>query len=262
MIALGYTRVSSRGQAERGLSMEAQSQAIKAYCQLYGLDLVEIIEDRGISAKTVKRRPGMLTLIDRVREKEADAVVVYKLDRMFRTMRDALAVLDEFKARGVAFHSVVEKWDTSTAIGDFAMNMVLAVAQLERKQIGERTSMALRAMKKVTREDTALHRHRKKNGLLWVGLAPYGYRLRRKNYVIHPEEMALVYRIRAMARDGMKRKMIAKALTQDGVTTRRGTPFDPNQIRRIVDAEYYEEIPKLEGAEEVGVPPRNGGVAG
>lgn len=248
MITIGYVRVSSKGQAERGLSLDAQAQAVKAYCDLYGLDLVEIIQDRGLSASTVRRRPGMMTLLDRVRENEAEAVVVYKLDRMFRTMRSALDILDEFKARGVAFHSVVEKWDTSTAIGEFAMQMVMAVAQLERKQIGERTRMVLRETKQVTRDDTPILAHRKKTGKLLVGAPPYGYRWVRKNLVPHPQEMALVHRVRAMHRDGMGKKKIAKILLKEKVLNRRGDFFDPTQLRRFIEADYYGEPDAAENA--------------
>lgn len=187
----------------------------------------------------MKKREGMLTLPIRIREKEANSVVVYKMDRMFRTMRDALDVLDEFKARGVAFHSVVERWDTSTAIGDFAMNMVMAVAQLERKQIEERTRMVLRETKVVARDDTPILASRKKRGKLLVGIPPYGYRWVRKNLVPHPIEMALVRRIRAMHREGMGKKKIAKVLIGEKVLNRQGDFFDPTQIRRFIKADCY-----------------------
>ena len=87
--AVGYIRVSTEGQAEKGISLEAQRAKIEAYAALKDFTLVEIVEDAGISAKNLKR-PGMQRLLDMIHRKEIDAVIILKLDRMFRNTVDAL----------------------------------------------------------------------------------------------------------------------------------------------------------------------------
>jgi site-specific DNA recombinase len=129
-VAIAYARVSTDKQSRDGLSLSAQESAIRSYCDLYELKLVQTFVDRGVSAKSIKGRPEMLRLIEHIDATPVDAVVVYKIDRMFRSVRDALVTFDMFKERRVEFHSVVEKWDTSTAMGEFAMNMLLSIAQL------------------------------------------------------------------------------------------------------------------------------------
>ena len=87
--AIGYIRVSTDEQAKEGMSLENQEAKIKAYCDLRDLKLLEIVEDAGISAKNL-RRPGAQKIMEMARKKMVDAVVVYKLDRMFRSTVDAL----------------------------------------------------------------------------------------------------------------------------------------------------------------------------
>ena len=103
--AVGYIRVSTEGQAEKGISLEAQRAKIEAYAALKDFTLVEIVEDAGISAKNLKR-PGMQRLLDMIHRKEIDAVIILKLDRMFRNTVDALQTTQDFDKKGVALHSI------------------------------------------------------------------------------------------------------------------------------------------------------------
>jgi site-specific DNA recombinase len=95
MPALGYIRVSTEDQVKEGVSLENQRSKIEAYCQLKELDLSEIIEDAGISAKNLKR-PGVQKVLKLARKREVDAIVVYKLDRIFRSTVDALKTTKMF----------------------------------------------------------------------------------------------------------------------------------------------------------------------
>ena len=221
MKTLGYCRVSTAGQAERGLSMAAQEQAIRDYCALYELGVLEIIADRGVSAKSLTGRAGLAEILERVRAGEVRAVVVHKTDRLFRSVRDALAVFDLFKAKGVAFHSVMEKWDTSTAMGEFALNMVLLLAQLERRQVGERTSFVLQD--KRARAGHAIN-----------GRAPYGFRWSKGVLVQVAEEQAVIRRIRALQLSGSSRLEIARQLWEEDIRTRAGTMWDKTQVSRVI----------------------------
>ena len=242
MTTIGYCRVSTAEQAREGMSMEAQETRIRAYCEIYDLGPVEIVKDNGKSAATL-RRAGMEYLLERIlkkAEQPVTAVVVYKLDRMFRNLLDGLHTLETFKAHGVAFHSVLEKWDTSTSMGEFALNMMLALAQLERRQIGERTRDTLQATKKSPGGSPVLD-DRKENGKLVMGQAPYGLRWEGegadRKLVLVPEEMEVVQGISAM-RDWEPRNIV-KHLADRQITQRNGKPFSERMVRTILGRGYY-----------------------
>ena len=107
--AIGYIRVSTDEQAKEGVSLENQEAKIRAYCDLKDLELLEIVQDAGISAKNL-RRPGVQKVLEMAQEKMVDAVVVYKLDRMFRSTVDALETTKMFDEWGVKDHWGDESW--------------------------------------------------------------------------------------------------------------------------------------------------------
>ena len=155
MKAMGYIRVSTEDQAREGVSLGNQKSKIKAYCELKNLDLTGIIEDSGISAKNLNR-PGVQKVLEMARKKEVNAVVVYKLDRMFRSTVDALETTKKFDKWGIYFHSIHETLDTQSAMGRFFFTLTAALAEMERGIIGERTKAALshkRAMNEKTGGD-------------------------------------------------------------------------------------------------------------
>jgi len=109
MSAIGYARVSTEDQAKEGVSLDNQKSKIKAYCQLKDLELREIVEDAGLSAKNL-RRPGVQKVLRLARRKEIDAVVVYKLDRIFRSTVDALETTKAFDKWGCRFTPLKKPW--------------------------------------------------------------------------------------------------------------------------------------------------------
>ena len=116
MTAIGNCRVSTEDQAKEGVSLDNQKSKIEAYFQLRDLNLSEIIEDAGISAKNLNRK-GVQRVLKLARKKEIDAIVVYKLDRIFRSTTDALETTRLFEKWGVLFHSIEETLDTQSAMG-------------------------------------------------------------------------------------------------------------------------------------------------
>jgi len=126
MEAVGYIRVSTEDQSRNGVSMDAQRAKIEQYCSLKDMNLQEIIEDAGISAKNLNR-PGMQRILSMVRSKQIESIVVLKLDRMFRSTIDALTTTCLFEKHGVSFHSIQETIDTSSAM--FRTNQACASAQ-------------------------------------------------------------------------------------------------------------------------------------
>ncbi len=143
MKTVSYIRVSTEEQSQRGVSLAAQREKIAAYANLYGLELVATIEDAGISGKSLDR-PGLQKALAMLRRREADALVVMKLDRLTRSVRDLGALIEDHFDKRVALLSVGEQIDTRSAAGRLVLNILGSVAQWEREAIGERTATALR----------------------------------------------------------------------------------------------------------------------
>lgn len=123
MRAIGYARVSTDDQAQAGVSLDFQEEKIRAYCVAKDWDLVSLIRDEGQSAKDLKR-PGMQRILEGVRKKEFDVVVILKLDRLTRSVKDlGYLVEDVFGKNHVAFSSLQDNLDTCTANGRMVMNI-------------------------------------------------------------------------------------------------------------------------------------------
>ena len=146
MQVYGYVRVSTEEQAREGVSLAAQEAKIQAYCVVKDWGLVEIIRDEGQSAKDLKR-PGITRLLGLVEARQVGAVVVYKLDRLTRRVRDLDNLVELFHHKAVALVSLQESLDATTATGRLMMNLLASVAQFEREAIGERTSVAMQHLK-------------------------------------------------------------------------------------------------------------------
>ncbi len=105
MKAIGYIRCSTHEQADSGLGLDAQAQRIRAYCTLKDLQLIDIIQDAGVSGgKPLASREGGQRLLDLIRRKRAGAVVMLKLDRMFRNAGDCLTTVERWEKSGVSLH--------------------------------------------------------------------------------------------------------------------------------------------------------------
>jgi DNA invertase Pin-like site-specific DNA recombinase len=137
-----YARVSTGKQAASGLGLEDQRRKLLAWAEYNGHD-VELFVDAGESGKNTNR-PELQRALSAIRRREFDGLVVVKLDRLSRSVRDLLNLMDEFRhAGGPGFVSCEEALDTTTAMGRFVLVIFGALAQLERELIGERTSAAL-----------------------------------------------------------------------------------------------------------------------
>jgi len=219
MKAIGYVRVSTDRQAEQGVSLEAQAEKIKAMALVQGADLVDTIVEAGESAKSLNR-PGMAKLLALVDKGKVEAVIVAKLDRLTRSVKDLCEVLERFERRGVALISVAESLDTGSAAGRLVLNIMAAVSQWEREAIGERTRDALR--------------HKRANGER-VGNIRFGYRLCADGTHVEPDpnEQAVLAEIRRLRQAGHSLRGIAAALNRRGLRTRRGSPWRLEHVARI-----------------------------
>lgn len=143
--AVGYLRVSTAEQADSGAGLDAQRATIEAECARRGWTLVAVYVDAGASGKSLDKRPQLAEALAAVESGTAAALVVAKLDRLSRSVRDAADLLDQAQHRGWALVAADLGVDTSTPTGEAMAGMMATFAQLERKLIGQRTSDALAA---------------------------------------------------------------------------------------------------------------------
>ena len=141
-----YLRVSTDRQADKGYSLSEQEKRIKAYCNSKDWDLIKIYKDPGFSGSSLER-PALQNLIEEI--EAYDIVLVNKLDRLSRSQKDTLYLIqDVFAPHGCSFVSIEESFDTSSALGIAMVGILSAFAQLERSQIKERMKMGKEGRKR------------------------------------------------------------------------------------------------------------------
>lgn len=211
--AIAYIRCSTQEQVDSGLGLEAQTERIRAYCCLKGLELAEIVTDAGVSGgKPLAKRDGGQALLLAVKRRKIRAIVMFKLDRGFRNAGDCLTTVDHWERSGVSLHIVDlggNAIDTKSAAGRFMLVVLAGAAEMERNLVRERTRAAL-AVKRA-------------NGQR-VSRSQYGcdLALDGKTLVENRAEQAIIGNILDMRGAGMSFEKIADALTKRGVPTKHG----------------------------------------
>ena len=147
MIAI-YVRVSTAEQKNYGYSISVQTDRLKSYCKALGYKNPKVYNDAGFSGAKIDR-PALSLLINDVKAKKIEKVLVYKLDRLSRSQKDTLMLIEDiFLKNGCDFVSISENFDTSTPLGRAMIGILAVFAQLEREQIKERMSMGREARAK------------------------------------------------------------------------------------------------------------------
>jgi len=208
MNAIGYIRVSTSDQADSGLSLSYQEKKIRSYADALDITLVNVISDAGYSAKSLNR-PGMVEILKMVKAKLIDAVVILKLDRLTRSVKDLGTLIEVIEKNGIALMSVLDSINTNTANGRFCLNIVASISQWEREAIGERTAAAMQ-VKKAT-------------GQL-VGSVPYGFDVATDGITLieNPMEQANLNLIRELRERGLSYGKIAQELNLRGIAAKKG----------------------------------------
>lgn len=234
-----YTRKST----EEGLDMEfnsldAQREACEAYITSQrheGWSAIDgSYDDGGFSGGTMER-PALSRLINDIKRGLVDTVVVYKVDRLSRSLTDFAKLVDLFDQHKVTFVSITQQFNTTTSMGRLTLNILLSFAQFEREVIGERIRDKFAASKR--------------KGMWMGGVTPLGYEVRDRNLHIHEEDARSV---RIIFESFLSLKSVAQVTTEIrrlGIVSRRrftrtgraygGTPLDRGSIYKILNNPIY-----------------------
>lgn len=197
MKAAVYVRVSTPGQAEEGESLDLQKERLSSYAQSQGWEIAEVYEDAGLSGGS-SNRPAFQKLIRDAKQKKFDVVLVYKIDRLSRSILDFHETMKIFQENNISFVSLTQQFDTSTSTGRLMLNILVDFANFEREINVDRA------------KDSYLNRLYKG---FHSGRTPYGYkRTNGNNLVVIPEEAEKVKKIFRFAFEKVSTAKIGKEL--------------------------------------------------
>lgn len=221
-----YTRVSTHWQVDKD-SLQVQRRELIAYAEmLLGIKDYVVFEDAGYSAKNTDR-PEFQHMMSRLRSGEFSHLLVWKIDRISRNIIDFATMFSELKRLGVSFVSKNEQFDTSTAIGEAILKIILVFAELERNMTAERV--------------TAVMNSRASNGQWNGGRVPYGYSYSKstREFSINEHEARTV----RMMYDTYHREQsigdLTNFLNANNITTRSGKPWSIVTVHKILTNIFY-----------------------
>jgi site-specific DNA recombinase len=219
--AIGYVRVSSEEQADSGLGLEAQRQRIAAFCAMKGLELAQTFEDAAVSGgKPLASRPAGSRLLAEAR-KSKSVVVVAKLDRLFRSVADAAAVIADFDKKGIELIAIAENFDMTNPFGRAMAQMCAIFAELERSMIRERTKAAM-GVKRTRRERISRH-------------APFGWDFGPDGSLLeNVQEEEVLRSIHALRAEGKSFQAIANMLNEKGIAAKQGGTWGHTSVRAVL----------------------------
>jgi site-specific DNA recombinase len=234
-----YTRVSTDGGLEQDFnSLHAQREACEAYALSQSHEgwklRPEHFDDGGFSGGSLDR-PALQNLLERVRRREIDVILVYKVDRLTRSLADFAKLVELFDAHDVSFVSITQSFNTTTSMGRLTLNVLLSFAQFEREVTGERIRDKIAASKKKG---------------IWVGgVIPFGYQL--VDHRLVPDEIeAPIVRdifarylrlrsIRALAAELLEAGILTRKRPLSSGRTRGGVPFTSGPLAHILKNQTY-----------------------
>jgi site-specific DNA recombinase len=181
---------------------------------------VEVVEDAGLSGCSIKGRPGIQRVLQMVREKKIDAVIVYKLDRLARNTVEALETAQLMDSKGVSLHSITEHLDTKSALGRFFFCLMASLAEMERNLISERICSAMERKRQL--------------GQATTGNPEYGFRVVDGYVVPDPDEQEILDRILFLHGQRLSIYQIVEILKREGRVNRKGKPMAKTQIATII----------------------------
>ena len=233
-----YTRKSTEDGLDQAFnSLDAQREACAAYIASQRHEgwkaIPDCFDDGGYSGGSMER-PGLARLLDAVRNRQIDAIVVYKVDRLTRSLADFAKIVDELDAHDVSFVSVTQQFNTTSSMGRLTLNVLLSFAQFEREVTAERIRDKIAASKK--------------KGIWTGGPVPLGYDVEDKALVPNPTEAKHVQRIFEIYLEVDTVRALQEALAREGIVTKRrkgvgrragGNPFSRGALYALLSNTTY-----------------------
>lgn len=210
--ALLYARVSTQMQVNDGVSLDVQERQLITAAEFHGFASWEVVREEGRSGKNVKGRPALLDALGRLERKEADALIVTRIDRLARSTTDFLDIVDMANKQGWRLIMLDLNLDTSTYQGRFVVTVMSALAEMERGIIAARQK--------------DVHKDRRERGIVWgVDMGP-------KNKT----PLDIKNRIVLERSSGRSYRQIADGLNEDEVPTQNGAKWYASTVKNIMDA--------------------------
>jgi len=224
-----YTRKSSEEGLEQEFnSLDAQRESCEAYVASQKSEGWALVRDRyddgGYSGGTLER-PGLKRLLADIEDGLVDVVVVYKIDRLSRSLADFAKLVEVFDRHGVTFVSVTQSFNTTTSMGRLTLNILLSFAQFEREVTAERI-----------RDKVAASR---KKGMWMGGWAPWGYDVKDRKLIVNAAEAATIRMIFERFVTSGSATALARELRAEGVVTKRGKPVDKGTLYKLLNNRVY-----------------------
>ncbi|MFO1010545.1 MAG: recombinase family protein [Planctomycetota bacterium] len=223
MVAIGYIRVSTDGQAQDGISLDAQKAKLESWAKLNDEPELIVFKDAGVSGSSMSQRPGLKDALDAVCKRKG-TLIVYSLSRLARSTRDTLTISERLAKAGAQLVSLSERLDTSSAAGTMIFRLLAVLAEFERDQVAERTKSAMAHMRKTGRR---ISRY-----------PPFGWDFDPAGevLVVNRAEQRVLQRIRKFRDQGMTLRQIAAALNERDVPTKQGGDggWSPKVVRSLL----------------------------
>jgi len=224
-----YTRKSSEEGLEQEFnSLDAQRESCEAYVASQKAEgwllLGDRYDDGGFSGGTLER-PALRRLLADIEAGRVDVVVVYKIDRLSRSLMDFARLVEVFDRRQVTFVSVTQAFNTTTSMGRLTLNVLLSFAQFEREVIGERI-----------RDKFAASRRK---GMWMGGWAPLGYDVKDRKLLLNETEAKLVRAIFLRFGRGTPAQILIEQLARESSLNKQGKPIDKGYLYRVLNNRVY-----------------------
>ncbi|MHA1613665.1 MAG: recombinase family protein [Candidatus Thorarchaeota archaeon] len=216
--AVGYCRVSTESQVENGISLDAQYARIESWAEANGFQIIQIMEDAGISGKSTENREGLLEAVD-LACRESAALVVYSLSRLSRSTKDTISLAEKLGKTGADLVSLSEDINTTSAAGKMIFRLLAVLNEFERDQISERIRMVLQ--------------HKKEQGLV-CGQIPYSMRRDGDRLIPDKEQKRILRMIRRWRGNGWSLRKITEYLNSHKVPAKKGGKWYASSVRSIL----------------------------
>lgn len=219
---IGYVRVSSLVQKEKGNSIPNQIEKIKSYCKLNGYELVDILKDDGISGMSKSKRKDYLKLIDIMEDRNIDGVVVNDLSRIGRKMSDVVEFVDIIKKKQIEFHSIKEGINNVSNVGGLIINILSSINQFEVEMLRNRIS--------------EVKQYKKSKDLVYGNLI-YGKSKDGDRLIDNIDELKTIKYMKYLRKKGYSYFKISDRLNKRNIKSKNGNQWYGSGVKNVLS--YY-----------------------